>query len=40
VYVIGPDGRVKFRNMSFNALDPQDYAELRKAITSPGGGES
>jgi thioredoxin-dependent peroxiredoxin len=40
VYVIGPDGRVKFRNMSFNALDPQDYAELRKAIRSPGGGES
>jgi thioredoxin-dependent peroxiredoxin len=40
VYVIGPDGRVKFRNMSFNALDPQDYAELRQAIRSPGGGES
>lgn len=40
VYVIGPDGRVKFRNMKFNALDPKDYAELREAIRKPGGGES
>ncbi|HEV8456470.1 MAG TPA: peroxiredoxin [Gemmatimonadales bacterium] len=37
VYVIGPDGRVKFRNMRFNALDPRDYAELRRAIKAPGG---
>ena len=37
VYVIGPDGRVKFRNMKFNALDPLDYAELRQAIRAPGG---
>lgn len=36
VYVIGPDGRVKFRNMRFNALDPKDYAELRAAIRAPG----
>jgi thioredoxin-dependent peroxiredoxin len=35
VYVIGPDGRVKFRNMRFNALDPQDYAQLRQAIRTP-----
>jgi peroxiredoxin Q/BCP len=35
VYVVGPDGRVKFRNMSFNALDPHDYAELRQAIRTP-----
>lgn len=35
VYVIGPDGRVKFRNMRFNALDPHDYAELRQAIRTP-----
>jgi peroxiredoxin Q/BCP len=40
VYVIGPDGRVKFRNMSSNALDPRDYAELREAIRAPGAGES
>jgi peroxiredoxin Q/BCP len=40
VYVIGPDGRVKFRNMRFNALDPRDYAELRQAIKAPGGGET
>src|SRR5215208_7846035 len=32
VYVVGPDGRVKFRNLSFNALDPDDYTELRAAI--------
>lgn len=31
VYVIGPDGKVKFRNMKFNALDPHDYAELKAA---------
>lgn len=34
VYVVGPDGRVKFRNMRFNALDPRDYAELREAVRS------
>jgi peroxiredoxin Q/BCP len=36
VYVVGPDGRVKFRNMKFNPLDPHDYAELRKAVRAPG----
>jgi thioredoxin-dependent peroxiredoxin len=36
VYVIGADGKVKFRNMRFNALDPRDYAELRQAIRAPG----
>jgi peroxiredoxin Q/BCP len=40
VYVIGPDGKVKFRNMRFNALDPNAYAELRQAIKAPGNGES
>jgi peroxiredoxin Q/BCP len=40
VYVVGPDGKVKFRNMRFNALDPKDYAELRQAIKAPGAGES
>lgn len=34
VYVIGPDGRVKFRNLNFNALDPQDYSDLRAAVRS------
>jgi len=37
VYVIGPDGRVRFRNMKFNPLDPRDYTELRQAIKAPGG---
>ena len=32
VYVVGPDGRVKFRNTQFNALDPKDYNELRRAV--------
>lgn len=40
VYVIGPDGRVKFRNLQFNALDPRDYSELRKAIRAPAPGET
>lgn len=34
VYVIGPDGRVKFRNLHFNALDPRDYSDLRAAVRS------
>jgi peroxiredoxin Q/BCP len=34
VYVVGPDGRVKFRNMQFNALDPKAYSELRQAVRS------
>ena len=29
IYVVGPDGRVKFRNLNFNALDSGDFAELR-----------
>ncbi len=37
VYVIGPDGRVKYRNMKFNALDPQAYSELRAAIKTVRG---
>jgi peroxiredoxin Q/BCP len=35
IYVVGPDGRVKYRNMRFNAQDPKDYAELRRAIRAP-----
>jgi len=34
VYVVGPDGRVKFRNLNFNALNSNHYAELRAAIRS------
>src|SRR5215208_3724054 len=37
VYVIGPDGRVKYRNMKFNALDPRAYSELREAIQAVRG---
>ena len=34
VYVVGPDGRVKYRNLRFDALDPNDYTELRNAVKS------
>jgi peroxiredoxin Q/BCP len=36
VYVVGPDGRVRFRNLRFNALDPKDYAELGVAVKNAG----
>lgn len=32
VYVIGPDGKVHYRNMRFNALDPKHYDELGAAV--------
>jgi thioredoxin-dependent peroxiredoxin len=38
IYVVGPDGRVKFRNMNFNALSSSDYAELRAAVKSSARG--
>src|SRR5829696_5015954 len=37
VYVIGPDGRVKYRNLKFNALDPKSYTELQDAVKSVRG---
>lgn len=38
VYVIGPSGRVTYRNLRFNALDPKHYAALAAAVrTAPGG---
>lgn len=38
VFVIGPDGRVKYRNLKFNALDPQDYSALGSAVQAARGG--
>jgi thioredoxin-dependent peroxiredoxin len=38
VYVVGPDGRVKYRNLRFNALDPKHYAELGAAVRRSRGG--
>jgi thioredoxin-dependent peroxiredoxin len=32
VYVIGADGKVSYRNMRFNALDPKHYSDLRAAV--------
>ena len=37
VFVVGPDGRVKYRNLQFNALDPKDYAELASAVQTARG---
>jgi peroxiredoxin Q/BCP len=37
IFVIGPDGRVKYRNLQFNALDPKDYAELGSAVQASRG---
>lgn len=38
VYVVGPDGRVAYRNLRFNALDPKHYAELGAAVRRSRGG--
>jgi peroxiredoxin Q/BCP len=38
VFVVGPDGRVAYRNMKFNALDPNHYAELGSAVRAARGG--
>lgn len=38
VYVVGPDGMVKYRNLRFNSLDPKHYAELGSAVQTARGG--
>ncbi|HEX2635799.1 MAG TPA: peroxiredoxin [Gemmatimonadales bacterium] len=38
VYVVGPDGKVQYRNLKFNALDPSHYAELGAAVRQSRGG--
>ena len=38
VFVIGPDGRVTYRNLQFNALDPKHYSELGSAVQAARGG--
>jgi thioredoxin-dependent peroxiredoxin len=38
VFVVGPDGRVKYRNLQFNALDPKAYTELGSAVQAARGG--
>jgi hypothetical protein len=37
VFVIGPDGKVKYRNLDFDAQDPKDYAALGRAVRSAAG---
>jgi peroxiredoxin Q/BCP len=36
VYVIGPDGKVRYRNMRFDAFNPKDYAALGAAVRKTG----
>ena len=38
VFVIGPDGRIRYRNLKFNALDPKDYSALGSAVQAARGG--
>jgi peroxiredoxin Q/BCP len=38
VFVVGPDGKVKYRNLRFNALDPTHYSELGAAVRAARGG--
>jgi len=38
VFVVGPDGRIKYRNLQFNALDPRHYTELGSAVQAARGG--
>jgi peroxiredoxin Q/BCP len=37
VFVIGPDGRVRYRNLRFNAVDPKDYSALGAAVREARG---
>lgn len=37
VYVVGPKGDVRYRNLRFNALDPKHYEELAAAVRSARG---
>ena len=38
VYVVGPQGKVTYRNLKFNALDPKQYAQLAGAVRAAKGG--
>ena len=38
VFVIGPDGRVRYRNLRFNPVDPKDYSALGAAVREARGG--
>jgi len=37
VFVIGPDGKIKYRVISFNVLSQDAYAELEKAVDQAAG---
>ncbi len=38
IFVLGPDGRVTYRNLQFNPLDPRHYTELGSAVQAARGG--
>ena len=37
VFVIGPDGKIKYRVINFNVLSQDAYAELEKAVDQAAG---
>ena len=37
VYVIGPDGKIKYRNLKFNAGDRRAYSDLQAAVRTTSG---
>jgi peroxiredoxin Q/BCP len=37
VYVVAPDGRIHYRNLKFNPMDPKDYSALGAAVREARG---
>jgi thioredoxin-dependent peroxiredoxin len=37
IYVVAPDGRVHYRNLRFNPMDPKDYSTLGAAVRETRG---
>lgn len=37
IYVVAPDGRVHYRNLKFNPMDPKDYSALGAAVREARG---
>ena len=37
IYVVAPDGRVHYRNLKFNPMDPKDYSALGEAVRQARG---
>jgi peroxiredoxin Q/BCP len=37
VFVVGPDGKIRYQNLKFNPLDPKDYSALGSAVRAARG---